>query len=369
MKTDVITFLPKTINIIMPDSDIIFDAERMKYPYSGLYSYCSSLARNIQKIIDQYELSIRYYVPENALEFIGGDAKYIEQKSLHKFYNPYKNRCKIWHCTFQGSNYFPFGGTCKKVITIHDLNFLHEVVAEKKINNYKKAFQKKIYAADVITTISDFVRKDIEDHFNTGGKKIEVIYNGFDIQRDLKTATPAFETGDSYLFSIGVIHPKKNIHVLPALLVGNNYHLIIAGVCQDELYKKKIIDEAVRLNVLDRLKIVGAVSEQEKYWLFENCKAFCFPSIAEGFGIPVIEAMSFGRPVFLSEYTSLPEIGGDLAYYFKDFGEVSMKESLEEGLKHFRENKPEQKLIERASRFTWDKAAKRYIEIYKSLAG
>ena len=79
--------------------------------------------------------------------------------------------------------------------------------------------------------------------------------------------------------------------------------------------------------------------------------------------------MNFGKPLFLSNKTSLPEVGGDLAYYFEDFGPQSMKEVYEKGMKHFRENEPHlvSKLKERSLLFSWENAAKEYLEVYKNL--
>jgi glycosyltransferase involved in cell wall biosynthesis len=89
--------------------------------------------------------------------------------------------------------------------------------------------------------------------------------------------------------------------------------------------------------------------------------------LAEGFGLPVIEAMHFGKPVFLSKFTSLPEIGGDVAYYFDSFDGDSMRKTLDEGLQHYVQNKPQSAIQKRSQLFSWEIAAKEYLEIYRSL--
>ena len=73
---------------------------------------------------------------------------------------------------------------------------------------------------------------------------------------------------------------------------------MIAGVTHQPWYQRKIEEEAKRLGVTERVIFTGAISENDKYWYYQNCTAFVFPSIAEGFGLPVIEAMYFGKPVF-----------------------------------------------------------------------
>ena len=151
------------------------------------------------------------------------------------------------------------------------------------------------------------------------------------------------------------------------LLTDNEDELIIAGI-NDTLYAKKVMDEARRYNVEKRLKLIGPITENEKHWYYKNCKAFVFPSIGEGFGLPVVEAMYFGKPVFLSKYTSLPEVGGDAAYYFNDFSPESMQHVFEKGMNDFKNNNRVAAIKQHAASFDWNKTAKEYLEIYRKLS-
>ena len=175
---------------------------------------------------------------------------------------------------------------------------------------------------------------------------------------------PAYIPTKPFLFSIGQFHSRKNFHVLPALLMDNEYELIIAGM-NDFAYTEKVINEAKKLKVNDRLKLIGAISDEEKSWYYKNCLAFVFPSIGEGFGLPVLEAMYFGKPVFLSRFTSLPEVGGDVAYYFDNFDPACMKEIFENGMHHYECSHPQEKIVERAKNFSWKKAADEYLNVYR----
>ena len=102
----------------------------------------------------------------------------------------------------------------------------------------------------------------------------------------------------------------------------------------------------------------------EKYWYLNNCEGFVFPSISEGFGIPPIEAMRLGKPVFLSKATSLPEIGGEVAYYFESFDNKKMAEIIQSGLLDFHEKDKSQVSIDWSNKFTWEKSGKMYKEVY-----
>lgn len=122
------------------------------------------------------------------------------------------------------------------------------------------------------------------------------------------------------------------------------------------------------MNMEDLLIMPGAISNEEKYWLLQNTTAFLFPSLAEGFGLPVVEAMSAGVPVFLSDLTSLPEIGGAEAYYWSGFEPEHMIKVMEDGLQHFAETPGHsEKLIKRSTMFSWGNAAKNYLDFYSTI--
>jgi len=149
--------------------------------------------------------------------------------------------------------------------------------------------------------------------------------------------------------------------------VDNDYELVIAGLNHFD-YAKKVMEEARRWKVEDRVKLIGAVDEKNKYWYYLNCDAFLFPSVAEGFGAPPLEAMHFGKPIFLSEYMSLPEIGGKAAYYFQGFEPCDMRAVFEKGMNDFANHDRIPLVKKQAELFNWDTNARQYLEIYRSLA-
>ena len=353
----------------MKKNNIVLDCERMKYPHTGLYHYCLQLGKALQLLINNDKEKLHYYVRKGLQKSFGNDALYIEQNSLDKFYMPIGNT-QIWHSTYQATNYFPFRKKLKIVLTIHDLNVLHENrKSPDKIKKIISKIQKRVDRADHIVAISDFTLADIKSNLKLHNKPTTVIHNGCNIQRIQNITAPQQLPAGDFLFTIGTINAKKNFHVLPCLLVGNNnMQLIIAGITDDEHYKQHIIAEANKCGVADRVIFAGPINENDKQWYLKNCTAFVFPSLAEGFGLPVIEAMSFGKPVILSNATALPEIGGPDAYYFTDFEPESMRAVLENALMKFNEDPAaENKVIARAKMFTWHDAAKKYLEVYRSL--
>jgi glycosyltransferase involved in cell wall biosynthesis len=345
--------------------NILLDFERLKYPNTGLYTFCQCLGHSLLRKKKNSQ-TLTFYLPKNRLNIFGEDESYYIQKSWHKLFKPKFSNYNIWHATNQVSDYIPNSKTQKLILTIHDLNFLIEKKNKvNKISKHLNKIQSNINKASVITTISEYVKRDIERNFDLSGKKIKVIYNGGIVSNTFKETIVFNEK--PFLFTVGTVLPKKNFHVLVPLLLNNDFNLIIAGNLSSKDYLEKIINEAKKYGVSNRLKITGPISELQKLHFYKNCEAFLFPSVAEGFGLPVIEAMSFGKPIFLSKHTSLPEIGGNVAYYFDSFDPIDMQQTLDFGLNQFKSTNPSEEIIKQANKFSWDKAAEEYLHLYENI--
>ncbi len=346
---------------------IIIDCERMKYPNTGLFYYCKHLVMALWQVALANE-QIDFYAPKSAKTVLT-KGQLIEQNSLHKFVMPLAiKKASVWHATYQGTNYFPSSSKMPIVLTVHDLNFLQDDKknAAKK-QKYLSELQQKVNRADYITAISNYTLTQLSTCIDIDNKPTKVIYNGCNINQ-MVISKPQQIPKMPFLFTIGTITHKKNFHVLPCLLEDNDLCLVIAGVTQSEAYKKQILDEAQKWQVADRVIFVGAISENDKQWYYQNCKAFVFPSLAEGFGLPVIEAMHFGTLTILSSLTSLPEIGGSAAYFFTSFQPNAMQETLKRSFVHFYGNSNQKILVQqRAAEFTWHNAAQQYLEVYRTL--
>jgi glycosyltransferase involved in cell wall biosynthesis len=347
---------------------VLLDLERLKYPNTGLYHFDLQLGKALVATNKNPLIDFTFYLPDAQKNlFNSGIEKYIQRK-WHKIYFPMPADVKIWHGLYQGTAYFPKPSRIKKILTIHDLNFLYDQnkKAHKK-KKYLKTLQSKIDRVDKVVAISNFVLDDIKTHLNLDKVESSVIYNGCNIEPIEMIKPPLSIPATPFFFTIGTITDKKNFHVLLPLLQKNEHHLIIAGIVQNEEYYQKILTYAKELGVSDRLIFTGAISENDKQWYYKNCAAFLFPSLAEGFGLPVIEAMSFGKLVVLSTHTSLPEIGGPYCYYFKNFDPDSMQQTLTESMLHYNENNLAEQIILHASKFSWEKAALQYHSIYQQL--
>jgi glycosyltransferase involved in cell wall biosynthesis len=346
---------------------VLIDCERTKYPNTGLFHFCLNLGNELIQQRNIADEEFTFYVPQKQNWLFGNSQQYLIQHSLHKFFQPGTGKFQVWHSTYQNSNYRPFNPKTKIVLTVHDLNFLIERKADPgKIKKHLRHLQENINRADHIVCISAYTRQTMQENLLLKDKTVQVIYNGCNINEFPGFNQPAYRPVKPFIFSIGTILPKKNFHVLPCLLNNNDYELVVAGIVNKK-YAAKIMEEAKLRGVENRTRMIGPVSEEDKYWYYKNCLAFAFPSLAEGFGLPVIEAMYFGKPVFLSTETSLPEIGGDMAYYFKDFDAAHMQAVFENGLQHYKDNNREAAIRASALKFNWTNAAKDYLAVYRTL--
>jgi len=339
---------------------VTFDA--MRYPNTGLYSFGKSLGKALLKQNDG-RFDLEYFLYPGTTDFDADEVDKSYLKKYNKFFFLNKNNIQLFHFTDQLSRLKPQKVSGKKVMTIHDINQLHENISEKRLIEHLNKLSDRINACHRIVAISNFTANDLLHYFPDIKDKLSVIYNGADKLQVNKNHIPGYVPNRPFLFTIGIVSAKKNFHVLPSLLAGNDYELIIAGIKTP--YEKDIMQEAKNHGVAHRVKITGPVSETDKAWYYHNCEAFVFPSIAEGFGLPVIEALHFGKPVFCSADTSLPEIGGDFAYYFNDFSTESMQQIFKNGMQHFKLNDRTDSVIKYAERFNWDHTAQQYLKLYK----
>jgi len=342
---------------------VMVEVERMKHPYTGLYYFSLQLAENLHKYYGrEFDFTFFQYP---GVEF-PSHLKTVTRSIWDKIYLYKDHRYDIWHGTWQLTKYVP-KGNIKFLYTVHDLNFLYTDMLREEKEKFLRQIRQTARRADIIVTISRYVKRDLEKHLQLPGKEIKVIYNGVDLKEYPDFDNPSYRPERPFLFTVGTVLYKKHFHVLPALLPGTDYELVIAGIHPDPAYVEQIRKEARKFGVEDRVKLIGPVTDEEKYWYLKNMEAFLFPSISEGFGIPPIEAMRLGKPVFLSRYTSLPEIGGDVAYYFDRFEPEHMRRVLEEGLKDYKENDRAEAIRRWSRQFTWEKAAAEYAGVYRQL--
>ncbi|RYF68513.1 MAG: glycosyltransferase family 1 protein, partial [Cytophagaceae bacterium] len=223
--------------------------------------------------------------------------------------------------------------------------------------------------ASVITTISEYVANDVRRQLTVPpATPIEVTYLGANVPTDVQSLVPSFRPDEPFLLFMGVVDPRKNVHtLLPILTAFPAYKLVLAGDMKPD-YVAEMLASAKQMGIADQLILPGSVDEATKWWLYAHCDAFLFPSLLEGFGLPVVEAMALGKPVFSSDKMSLPEVGGPDTFYFRSFEPQDMIDTFRAGMATY-QNDPTyaDRLRAFSQQFRWENVAATYWRIYTGL--
>ena len=288
----------------------------------------------------------------------------LQRKKLFRIRKKYD----LWHSLNQNTKVEPYFNI-PYLLTVHDVNFMEELTGEK-LEKRKQLFNDKLNRSKAITYISNYAKEMTHKYFEVPKIKEYIIYNGSPEKVSLPiNHEPEFKPIGDFLFTIGEVLEKKNFHTLVDMMEHlPDLKLIISGKNTTD-YASVINTKIKELKLEDRVFLTGKISELDKAFYLKNCYAFCFPSLREGFGIPPIEAMSYGKPVFLSDKSSLPEVGGKHAFYWNNFEPNYMAKTLNNGMDSFSSKKTifETNLITHANSYSWNETAKSYLEVYKSL--
>ena len=339
------------------------DIYKIKDIYSGLGQFCLHFKNEISKY-ENKDFEFHYFAPEQYCKEHPDERHLIPEHFKYRYFSNWCPVFDLWHSLHQFPSHLP-NPKSPLILTIHDLNFLIEK-SPTKAKAYLKKLQNNVDRATIITTISDYTKTMVEDHIQLKGKKVSTIHNGVYHFIPTDSVKPEYVSGD-FFFGLSVFKEKKNFHTLiPMMKYFDKFQLILAGN-HDTEYGRSIMDLIRKEHLESRVILPGKISDQQKRWLYNNCTAFMFPSLAEGFGNPPIEAMQHGKPVFLSNACSLPEIGGSHAYYFEHFDTFYMVEKVKLSLEHYYNHLEMniEAIKKHASQFSWDNAISKYLQIYR----
>ena len=301
---------------------LLVDAHVFDGKYQGTRTYLEGLYTNMT-----HHLDIDFYFAshnEEELKKVFGEAENVHYvhlesegrlKRLAIEFPQIIRKYKIDYAHFQYIS--PLLKTCKEIVTIHDLLFLDYpqfFSLSYKIKN-KFLFQRSAKRADVLLTVSKFSKGEIERHLGIPGEKIHITYNSIlPVADNPETINLKSKYGlDKYILTVSRIEPRKNHFALLKAFVDlklkdEGYKLVMVGG-KDLKYKEFFnyyaqLDEDIKRNVL-----FLQVPFNHLVALYRNCNLFVFPSFAEGFGIPPVEAIAYGAPLLCSNTTAMSEFG------------------------------------------------------------
>ena len=281
---------------------------------------------------------------------------------------------------------FPFRKKAPSILTVHDVipfTFREAMGLFRNIFLYKPGIRKACRLNDIIATVSDYSKQDIAEKVGVPFEKIKVVPNGL---REANPKDPSLEIelknrfaiNEKYVLNVGGIHERKNIvklvHAFAGLVNHRGYSgkLLITGNVSGAPYQrkmKKICDASVRETGMEnRIVFTGYVSEQELDSLFRMAGLLIYPSLYEGFGIPILEAMKMGLPVITSNISAMPEVAGGAAYLVDPNSIEDMTSAMSEVLQNriLREEMIE-KGLELVHPYTWKNVSERYLELYQEI--
>ena len=341
----------------------LFDIRNM-YVGVGEFSYRlgEQMALKAKKLRDEHGIELVFFVSPRYKGVFGHRVSYRLVGPVGRLFTRFAmRRYDLFHSVHQYARMTPPWTTRKRLLTIHDLNFLYEK-SESKKKKYYNRIRRRIAASDLVTFISSFVERDVRKNYDIRIPG-EVIPNGVTNLTGIALHHEKEFNREGYLFHISGISPKKNVHLLVEMmrfLPGEK--LIIAGNTKSA-YAAGLRRRVEELG-LENVEFAGNVDLATKALMYHNCKAFLFPSLCEGFGLPPVEAMCFGKPVFLSTLSSLPEVGGTAAYYWPSLEPEEMAGVVGRALTAPDEAHSPENIRKWASNFTWDKCAGRYLDLY-----
>ncbi len=294
-------------------------------------------------------------------------SSFLEREKLDVFHSPFST--------------LPLTYKSPSVITVHDLTiFKHPEWFPKQFLSIKVGVPKSIKKACKIIAVSWATKKDIMDIFNVPAEKIELAYNGVDTSpirhsKSQESILKKLKVKKPYILYLGTLEPRKNlVRLIKAFKkVCTNLkskmpslNLVIAG--KRGWKYDEIFEEVKDLRLKNRVNFTGYVSEEEKQVLYKNAKVFVFPSLYEGFGIPVVEAMSFGTPVVTSNISSLPEVVEKAAVLVNPEKVDEIARALESVIKDKKFQKClREEGIKQARKFSWEKCAIQTLKVYKEV--
>ncbi len=269
----------------------------------------------------------------------------------------------------------------RTLVQVHDLSFLRvpETSPPALRSWLEKVVPASVGRADHVLADSSATRDDLLEHCKgTPGSRVTVLHGGVDDRFLPRPAQEQQAVRSKYrldqwpfIFSVGTLQPRKNhgrlVQALARLVEGGlDLHLVIAGGAGwlSEPFHRQLQESGVA----DRVHMAGFVDDADLPALYSAAEVFAFPSLYEGFGLPVLEAMACGTPVVTSNLSSLPEVAGEAALLIDPLDVEALADALRRLIS---DGQLRQQMIQaghtRAGQFTWRKAALQLLDVYRKI--
>lgn len=321
-----------------------FDAKRAFFNKSGLGNYSRDLIRILETFAPKNRYSLYKHRDKKGIDFnLGKQSKIILPDS--KFYKRFGT---IWRSAgiskqlkkgdldvFHGlSHELPLGietSNVKTVVTMHDCIFLRypELYDVSFRVIFKKKYAHACRVADRIIAISEQTKKDVIHYFNVPEDKIDVVYQGCNpifykdaTEEEKQLIRQKYGLPDEFMLYVGTIEDRKNVlSVFKAMVQGNiNVPLVVVG--RPTKYLETVTQFVLENKLSNKAIFLHTVETHELPAFYQSARLFVYPSLFEGFGIPILEALNSSTPVVTSKGSCFPEVGGEAAQYV-EYGNIA----------------------------------------------
>lgn len=373
-----------------------FDAKRIVANGTGLGSYGRTLVNSLSKIEDLKESSLLMYAPDKGREELYSQIRGRDNIEFRFCENKTKLGRALWREKgvvkdlvadgvelFHGlSGQLPQGiakTRIKSVVTIHDLIFMvhPEWYSFFDVKIYRHKFYRSIEQADVIVAISECTKKDILRFSDISEDKIRVVYQSYNkaffekvSQEDRQAIKAKYSLPERFVLNVGTIEERKNVLLAVKAVekMEKELHLVIVG--RRTKYADKVERYVKEHNLQERVHIIDGVIFEELAVIYSLASVFVYPSVYEGFGIPIIEAIANGLPVVACTGSCLEEAGGEACIYVNKDDVASMREAI--GVFWNDKQKREESVAESRKyikRFEDSDLARQYSDLYRETIG
>jgi glycosyltransferase involved in cell wall biosynthesis len=362
------------------------DAHMVGSRETGNETYCLGLIEGLEQIEDHNQYMV-YLTSPSVLPSVNGHGRLL-RRMLRRGSSAWRllmgfaqasrsDRLDVLHVTYN----VPFFTRCPLVVSVHDISYVHfpEFFSKRDLRLLGAYVPYSVKRARHVLTLSESAAQDIERVYGVPRSKISVVplaarapYTGMAEPTRVSYMRETYGLSEPYILAVGNLQPRKNLLRLVeavAQLPAWASDLKLAVVGKAQWKESDIYRRVTELGLNDRVVFTGYVSDEDLALLYHGSLALVYPSLYEGFGLPILEAMSCGTPVICSNTSSMPEVAGDAAIMIDPLnvgeladaiGSVAQSNSLREQLRH--------RGFARASSFSWLKTARQTLKVYEQCA-
>ncbi len=367
-----------------------YDAKRIFFNRSGLGNY----SRGVADIMAAHHPENEYllfspkksnpvgYVPKEGMRTVYPDhAVGARFPSLWRSYRMAGSLRREKVDLFHGlSNELPGDirrSGARSVVTLHDIIFIHFPELYKPIDRYlyTKKYRSSCEKADKVIAISLQTKNDLIDHWKIPEEKIEVVYQGCDpmfypqnVLGDEEEVRKKYDLPENYILSVGTVERRKNLMLTVRAMAEARWDIPLVACGRRTPYADEVLRFAEENGLRDRVRLIHDVQFADLPAIYRMSDLFVYPSVYEGFGIPILEALNCGVPVVTTRGGVFPETGGDACLYVDPGNPQEMAEAIG---KILNDRESAGKMVEKgrvhAEKFREESIARELDRVYRSL--